>query len=85
MVITAVIPEYSAGIGDGTDSEEEYVTPLHTSHLFWDCLTNGPGCSSPLKVKALIDCSSHIMIIDENLVNCLAICCHQLPMPLEVI
>lgn len=36
--IAAVFPVCSAVIGDGSESEEEYIAPFNVAHLFWDCL-----------------------------------------------
>ncbi len=73
-MVAAVIPSVSAVLGDGTYSEgEEYVAPLHTPHLFWDCLLDGPGLPSPIQTRALIDSGSQAVIIDSKLVDQLAL------------
>lgn len=58
-----------------------YSTP---PHIFWDCLLDGPGFSSPMKTQALIDSRSHIDIIDSTLVDKLALHRCKLPKPLEI-
>ncbi len=79
-----VLPVYSAVLGDGTQSDDEYVAPLQTSHLFWDCLLNGPGVPTPIEIHALIDSSAHTVLIDQQLADCLGLRRHKLHTPLNV-
>ncbi|KIN94860.1 hypothetical protein M404DRAFT_34636 [Pisolithus tinctorius Marx 270] len=65
--IAVVMP--SAVLGDGTDLGEEYITPLSVPHLHWSCLLEGPNLTFPLPVKALIDSGSHLVLIDESLIE----------------
>lgn len=74
MAVAAVMP-ISAVLGEGTDSDEECVAPFQTPHLFWDCLLGSPRISSPLKTKAMIDSGSHVVIIDSQGVDRLALQC----------
>lgn len=80
--VAVVMP--SAVLGDGTDSDDECVAPLQTPHLRWDCLVDGPNVSSPVKVSALIDHGSSLVLIGEDLAKNLGLCCHQLTKPLPV-
>src|ERR1700691_813197 len=60
-------------------SESEYVlVPFHSLHYRWDCLISGPLASSKVEVSALIDNSSHSVLISPDLVNCLGLTCHPL-------
>ncbi|KAI6140556.1 hypothetical protein EDD17DRAFT_1801038 [Pisolithus thermaeus] len=65
--ITVVMP--SAALGSGSESEDECVTPFSTTHFRWPCLLDGPNTSSSLHVNVLIDNGSHLVLIDEKLVN----------------
>ncbi|KAG2335659.1 hypothetical protein BDR05DRAFT_1024893 [Suillus weaverae] len=80
--IAVVMP--SAVLGNGTDSGEECVAPLQTPHLRWDCLVDGPAVSSPLKVSALIDHGSSLVLIGEELVAKLGLRRRQLAKPFPV-
>lgn len=85
MTIAAVIPHISTVLGDGSESDEdEYVVPLYTPHIFWDCLLNDPNIASPVKICTLIDSGSHTVIIDSTLVDKLVLHRRRLPEPLEV-
>jgi hypothetical protein len=81
--VTAVLP-VSAVLGEGTDSGEECVAPLTTPHFLWDCLLDGPKLSSSLRVRALIDHGSHVVLIDEALVDRLGLRRHRLNRSMEV-
>lgn len=63
-----------AALGNGTDSGEECVAPLQTSHLRWNCLIDGPVVSSPITVNALIDHGSSLVLIGEDLITQLGLC-----------
>jgi hypothetical protein len=80
--IAVVMP--SAVLGDGTDSGEECVAPIQTSHLRWDCLVDGPAVPSPVPVSALIDHGSSLVLIDESLVNTLGLRRRKLQKPLSI-
>jgi hypothetical protein len=80
--IAVVMP--STVLGNGTDSGEECVAPLQTPHLRWDCLVDGPGVSSPLKVSALIDHGSSLVLIGEELADKLGLRRCQLAKPLPL-
>jgi len=66
--VNAVMP-VSAVLGEGTDSGEKCVAPLTMPHFLWDCLLDGPKLQSSLRVQALIDHGSHVVLIDEALVD----------------
>ncbi|OAX30745.1 hypothetical protein K503DRAFT_806793 [Rhizopogon vinicolor AM-OR11-026] len=66
--INVVMPS-SAVLGNGTDSGDECIAPFKTPHFLWDCQLDGPSLSSSLCVQALIDHGSHVVLIDEKLVD----------------
>ncbi|KIK36119.1 hypothetical protein CY34DRAFT_95004, partial [Suillus luteus UH-Slu-Lm8-n1] len=80
--VAVVMP--SAVLGNGSDSDEECVAPLQTSHLRWECCVDGPAVSSPVVVSALIDHGSSLVLIDETLVNTLGLRRRQLQKPVPV-
>jgi len=82
-VVNAVMP-VSAVLGEGTDSGEECVAPLTTPHFLWDCLLDGPKLQSSLRVQALIDHGSHVVLIDDALVDRLGLRRRRLNRPMEV-
>jgi len=57
---------------------------LQLPHLRWLCTVDNPASLSPLHIKSLIDCGSHIVLIHPNLVDHLGLHCHLLKKPLEV-
>ncbi|KAG2737936.1 hypothetical protein P692DRAFT_20760337, partial [Suillus brevipes Sb2] len=66
--VGAVMP--SSVLEDGSDSEDDmYVAPFETAHLLWPCLLTGPSSASFERVDALIDHGSHLVLIDENVVE----------------
>jgi len=66
--VGAVMP--SSVLDDGSDSEDDMcVAPFETAHLIWPCLLTGPSSPSFERVEALIDHGSHLVLIDENIVN----------------
>jgi hypothetical protein len=81
-VITAVGMS-SAVIGDGTDSDE-YVDPLHSPHIYWDCLADDSKSESFLPVHALIDIGCTTVLINPELVDSLHLTRVPLRKPMEV-
>ncbi|KAG1857406.1 hypothetical protein F4604DRAFT_1589940, partial [Suillus subluteus] len=66
--VGAVMP--SSVLDDGSDSEDDMcVAPFETAHIMWPCLLTGPNSNSFERVDALIDHGSHLVLIDENVVN----------------
>lgn len=82
--VAVVIPNYSSVLGDGSESDDECVVPFQVLHLFWDCLIDSPGVVAPEKVRTLINSGSHTVIIDNRLVERLALRRRKLPEPLEI-
>ncbi|KIJ05142.1 hypothetical protein PAXINDRAFT_53754, partial [Paxillus involutus ATCC 200175] len=82
QTIAVVMP--SAALGDGTDSGDECVAPLLSSHLKWSCLLDGPSLTTPLTIDALIDHGSPVVLIDQQLVNRLGLRIRDLKKPLPV-
>jgi hypothetical protein len=82
QTIAVIMP--SAVLGDGSDSGNECMAPLLYSHLKWSCLLDGPSLTTPLTVDALIDHGSPIVLIDQQLVNKLGLCVHNLEKLLPV-
>ncbi|KAG1804740.1 uncharacterized protein HD556DRAFT_1226393, partial [Suillus plorans] len=80
--VAVVMP--SAALGNGSDSGEECVAPLQTSHLRWTCLVDGPAVSSPLSVSALIDHGSSLVLIGEDLVSQLGLRRRKLGKPISI-
>ena len=74
----------SAVLGEGMDSGEKCVTPLTMPYFLWDCLLDGPKLQSSLRVQALIDHGSHVVLIDEALVDRLGLRRRQLHQTMEV-
>lgn len=81
--ITAVILEFSAVLGDGTNSDE-YMNTLSIPHLYWNCFSNGPSTSLPIWIRELIDSSSNLVIIDNSLATKLTLRHRPLLEPLEI-
>ncbi len=79
--VAVVMPVQLAILGNGTESDKEYVTPFYVSHLFWDCLLNSPGISAPIKTHMLIDSGSYTVIMDRKQVERLALQHQKLPSP----
>ncbi|KIK32494.1 hypothetical protein CY34DRAFT_101398, partial [Suillus luteus UH-Slu-Lm8-n1] len=53
-----------------SDSEDDTcVAPFETAHLTWPCLLTGPSCDSFERIDALIDHGSHLVLINEDVVN----------------
>ncbi|KAG6864278.1 hypothetical protein C0991_010863, partial [Blastosporella zonata] len=75
--VAAVMPT----IEDTEDSATESDCSLSVSetdsfcidHLFWDCLVESSTSLSPLRVTALIDNASHLVLIDQTLANKLSL------------
>jgi len=66
--VGAVMP--STVLDDGSDSEDEMcVAPFETAHLIWPCQKTGPSSNSFERIDALIDHGSHLVLIDESVVN----------------
>ncbi|KIK91635.1 hypothetical protein PAXRUDRAFT_13682 [Paxillus rubicundulus Ve08.2h10] len=82
QTIAIVMP--SPALGNGTDSGDECVAPLLSSHLKWSCLLDGPSLTTPLTIDALIDHGSPVVLIDQQLVNKLGLCIRNLKKPLPV-
>ncbi|KAG6327196.1 hypothetical protein ID866_11893, partial [Astraeus odoratus] len=80
--ITVIMP--LAALGDGSDSGDECIAPFFVPHLHWTCLLDGPNVEESIPVNALIDHSSHLVLIDVALVKKLGLHKHALPQPLEV-
>jgi hypothetical protein len=59
-------------------------TPFCVPHLFWRCSVSGPSGSLPLTFDALIDHSSHTVLICEELINTLSLHHQLLPVPEDV-
>lgn len=81
---TVEIPPISNGgvyeYGENS-SDEEYVAPLRSPTLSWDCLLRGPSSISPIQTSGLIDSGSSLVIIDESLVDRLGLIRHHLKSP----
>src|ERR1700683_1992250 len=60
--------------------------PFTVPHLWWSCTLDGPLNCFPSIVNALIDHSSHTVLINNNFPNLLGLLCHKLPnlMPVEM-
>jgi len=68
----AVLPQSPGGYS--SDSEEDadlshcdVSAPLHVDHLFWNCQIHGLINDFPVKTKAPIDNSAHLVLIHPNL------------------
>jgi hypothetical protein len=66
--VGAVMPSTILDDGDDTD-DEMCVAPLETAHFIWPCLLTGPSFDSFERIDALIDHGSHLVLIDESVVN----------------
>jgi len=60
------------------------VAPLFVPHLYWDCIVNSELNDYPSKVHALIDDSSHAVLINDDLVTQLGLRRHCLHEPEKV-
>ncbi|KAG1795413.1 uncharacterized protein HD556DRAFT_1472931 [Suillus plorans] len=66
--VGAVMP--SSVFEEGSESEDDkYVAPFETAHLIWPCLLTGPSSESFERIDALIDHGSHLVLIDESVVD----------------
>ncbi len=81
MMVALVVSHISTVLGESSESNDnKYIAPLYTPLIFGDCLIGGPCFASSIKIHALIDSSSYLVIIDSSLVDKLAMCCSRLPM-----
>lgn len=84
VTVAAILPTASAVLGNGTDSDNEYIAPLHQTHYHWDCLVDGPALSAPLPIRALIDHGSSTVLIDAAFADQLGLWRFRLHKPLKV-
>ncbi|KAG6824333.1 hypothetical protein H0H92_007167 [Tricholoma furcatifolium] len=69
---------------DEPDDVEVSLAPLSVLHLRWECTMAGPGVPEPIAVSSLLDDGSHLVLIEESLVDRLCLrrfCLHE---PFEV-
>ena len=69
----------SAVLGDGSDTDEECVSPVSCPQLLWRCHANGPLVIHLLEVEALIDNGSSLVLIGEEPVARLGLRTRELP------
>ncbi|KIK78068.1 hypothetical protein PAXRUDRAFT_36705 [Paxillus rubicundulus Ve08.2h10] len=81
---TMAVVMTSAVLGNSSDSGDECVASLLSSHLKWSCLVDGPVLTKPLTIEALIDHGSPVVFIDQTLINKLGLCICQLKQLLPV-
>jgi hypothetical protein len=71
-------------LNDESDSEDELcIAPFETAHFIWPCLLTGPSSESFECVDALIDHGSHLVLIDESVVDKLGLWKHKLRTKIE--
>lgn len=81
--VAAIIePSYTTHIKIPLKVEDDSIAPLTVLHLFW-WATTSTHASFPKTFDCLIDVGSHLVIIWENLVNELLLCCWKLKSPIE--
>lgn len=83
QTVVAAVGMASLVIGSGSESDE-YVPPLITPHLYWDCLTDSPHLDSAIPIHTLIDNSSSLVMISEDLIKQLKLPRVPLHKPLSV-
>ncbi len=69
-----------------TDSDK-YMAPIYTPQIYWHCFahpSSSSPLSSPVKIRALIDSGSNLVIIDCKLAQKLALQFHKLASPMEI-
>lgn len=59
----------------------EFITPMTIPHMFWHASASQPD-SLPLQFDCLLDVGSHLMVICDQLVNDINLCCHKLQEPI---
>ncbi|EIW74681.1 hypothetical protein CONPUDRAFT_77953 [Coniophora puteana RWD-64-598 SS2] len=81
--VAAILPESSSVFEEAADSSDECVAPLSSPHFFWPCYLDGPLVPSHLRVDALIDHGSHLVLIKSDLVSQLGLRLRRLPKPID--
>ncbi|KAJ7437698.1 hypothetical protein FB451DRAFT_1450431 [Mycena latifolia] len=75
--VAVVMPGIDNDNDSDDDSENADVSsnsfPYHIPHLHWDCLVEGPMSNLPLPITVLIDDGAHLVLIDSDLVDKLAL------------
>jgi len=66
--IAAVMPSNVFESESGSE-DDTCVAPFETAHLTWPCLLTGPSSNSFERIDALIDHGSHLVLINDNVVN----------------
>ncbi|KAG6806510.1 hypothetical protein H0H92_011067, partial [Tricholoma furcatifolium] len=69
---------------DEPDDVEVSLAPLSVPHLRWECTVAGPGVPEPIAVSSLLDDGSHLVLIEESLVDRLRLRRFRLHEPFEV-
>jgi len=69
----AVLPQLLGGYTSDSDedadvSHHDVSAPIHVKHLFWNCQIHGLINDFPVKTKALLDNSAHLVLIHPELV-----------------
>ena len=59
----------------------EFLAPITVPHMFWHASASPPN-SLPIQFDCLLDIGSHLVIICEQLVKDLHLCCHKLQQPI---
>lgn len=59
----------------------EFIAPMTVPHMFWHASASQPDSLS-LQFDCLLDVGSHLMIICDQLVNDINLCCHKLQEPI---
>ncbi|EMD34478.1 hypothetical protein CERSUDRAFT_97734 [Gelatoporia subvermispora B] len=75
-ITAAVLP---SSVLEGPDTDK-YVFTI--PNMFWHCLVDGPLVNTPLRIRALVDDGSHIVMISQELVKQLGLRVRTRPTPL---
>ena len=79
--VAVVMP---AIVFNDSDSDVECVAPVSIPHFHWKCLLDDPNLGEPLVVDALIDNSSSLVLINEQLIGQLGLQVGALPSAVSI-
>lgn len=72
----------SGSEGSDTDTDTDEVSqPFRLPHLRWKCVVAGPKSAFPVRIRALIDDGSHLVLIRPELADELGLKRYPLPSP----
>jgi hypothetical protein len=66
--VAAVMPSNVMEV-DSKSEDDTCIAPFETAHLTWPCLLTGPSLNSFERIDALIDHGSHLVLINDEVMN----------------